>query len=134
MKPTADVVAHPAERHRPQRHEYHLARLGRSRSRVLAQQKQQLAWTRKLRRIAKAPPSLVKGRRKLFHAFVKRSRRGNLAPAAVIAEGSKTFRDRFGRRFNPAAILLPRPRNLLEDVDEAGPAPLRLGRMVGAAV
>ncbi len=49
VKPSAHVIAHPAVRHRAQRHERHAARVVVARPCVFAKEKQQLAGTRKLR-------------------------------------------------------------------------------------
>ena len=61
MKAAADVVAHAAKRHCPQCLRDHGKRLIVAGARVFAQQKQQLARPRKLRRIAKpAAPRVVR--------------------------------------------------------------------------
>ncbi len=66
VKAAADMIAHPAERHRAQRVRRHAQRRlaevapGRA-ARVLAQEKQQLRRPRKLRRIAESAVALVEG-------------------------------------------------------------------------
>ena len=59
MEAAADVVAHPAERHRAQRRQHHVARRVVAGARVLAQQEQQLARARKLRRVAKPAAAAI---------------------------------------------------------------------------
>ena len=54
MEPAADMVAHAAERHRAQREQHHVPRLGVAGARVLAQQEQQLARARELRLVAES--------------------------------------------------------------------------------
>src|SRR5439155_27331039 len=112
MESAADVVAHPAERHRAKRDEHHVACLDGSGPSVLAQEEQQLARPRKLRRVAKATPPRAERSGKLANAFVERARRRHVSPGAAVApERPKPFRARLGRRLNSTAVLLPRPRN-----------------------
>ncbi len=67
MKAAADVVAHAAECHRAERPQHHVAGEGVSCPRVLAQQEQQLRWTRELRRVAEPAVSPVEDLVKLRH-------------------------------------------------------------------
>ena len=77
MKAAADVVAHAAERHRAQRLQHHVSRRSLSRSRVFAQQEQELARPRELRRVAEPAAPGIEGRRELPDGDCKLLRPGD---------------------------------------------------------
>ena len=66
VESSAEVVAHPAKRHRAQRHEHHVPRFAGAGPCVLAQQEQQLARPRELRRAAEPAAPAIEGDRELF--------------------------------------------------------------------
>ena len=138
MEPAADVIAHAAERHRPQGAQRHLTRdivsTAPGRAGVLAEEKQQLARARKLRRVAEAAMARIEGFAEL------RDRRGEGVGAGQAGRrgrvrGLLQLRgQRLGGLHHLRAIALPCARDLLQDVDESRAPPLRGGREVGAAV
>ncbi len=87
MKPAADMVAHAAERHGVQRGEHHRPRRLVAGSRVLPQQKQELARARELRRVAKPPAPGIKGLPELIDGALQRLGAGHAAgrPRTVVA-------------------------------------------------
>jgi hypothetical protein len=59
MESTANVIPHPAQRHRTQGHEDHVTRFSRTGSRVFTQEEQQFTGPRKLRRLSEpAAPTI----------------------------------------------------------------------------
>ena len=134
MKAAADMVAHAAERHRAQRAEHHVARVGIAGPRVLAQQKHQLARPGKLRRIAEPAVTGIERLAELHHRPRERLLSGHGGGSRRALEPAHLRRQRFGRLDHLVALGVPHARNLLQDVDEAGLPPLGGRREVGAAV
>ena len=79
MESAAEVVAHAAERHGAERRQDHVARSALAGARVLAQQEEQLARTRELRRVAEAAAARVEGALEL----PGRRRRAHRAPGTA---------------------------------------------------
>ena len=143
VKPAADVIAHAAERHRPQRLGRHQQRRLRAAAAgrapgVLAQQQQQLRGTRKLRRLAEAAVPGVERQLELFDGDVERLR---VRDRALLARASPRAGDELqpieqlaGGMLDAGAVLLPHTRELAEQIEEARLAPPRRRRKVGAAV
>src|SRR5215212_1438324 len=101
---------------------------------MFAQQEQQFARAWELRRIAESAPPGVERGGKLSDARVERAWCRHRRPPTISSNVAKPLRNRLGRRLDSRAILLPRARNLLQDVDETRPSPLRRRWKVGAAV
>ncbi len=142
MKSTPHVIPHAAERHRPQRFRRDAqegvgALTGGRATRVLAQEKQQLGRTRKLRRVAEPAVSRVE----CFLVLVDRD-------VQRVGGGQRrfgTFRPvDAGRRLQPIeqlrrrlldarSLVLPDSRQFCEQVGETRPAPSRGWREIRAA-
>ena len=134
VKTAADVVAHAAERHRLQRLRHHEGRRVVARARGLAQQEQQLARTRKLRRVAKPAARLVERLRKLRDTLLQRIRVGHVSARRHRSQPPDLLGEIFSRQLHFRALLLPHPDDLAKDLGKSRPSPSRVGRKVGAAV
>src|SRR5262245_65772519 len=91
MKATADVVTHSSQRHGPQRDEHHVARFGRTGSRVFTQQEQELARARELRRLAKAAAAAIEGDREFLDRSIEDRSRWNRSVAALRSQSAETL-------------------------------------------
>ena len=134
MKAAADVIAHAAQGHGPQGLRHHVARAGFPGARVLAQQEQQLARPRELRRVAKAAAAGIEGSLELL----QRGGQGLGARGARVrlplGQHGEPLHDLHRRLRHREPLLAPRARDLQQHVSEAGPASLRSRREVGAAI
>ena len=133
MKPAADVIAHAAKRHRAQRLHHHGPRHVIARALVLAQQEQQFTGPRKLRRVAEPATPGIEGLCELLVGLGQRPRIGCAAivlPLRHLLEA----RHHLSRRLDDVQpVIAPGAADLGEHIDKSGPAPLRPGRIVGAA-
>ena len=142
VKSAAQVVAHPADRHGPQRRQHHRAGvwsvpLALSLSRgagMFAQQEQQLARAWKLRRAAEPAMPRVEAGGKLAHRDIQHARSRHRARPRAAPEGLQPLDDGPGGLDDLLPLVAPDARNLLEHVRESRPAPLRRRRVIGAAV
>ena len=134
VKTAADVVAHAAERHRLQRLRHHEGRRVVARARGLAQEKQQLARTRKLRRAAKPAARLVERLRELRDTFLQRIGVGHVSARRHRSQPSDLLGEIFSRQLHFGALLLPHADDLAKDLRKSRPAPPRVGREIRAAV
>src|SRR5207249_6218112 len=132
--PAADVIAQAAERHRAQRAERHLTRVGLARAGMLAEQEQQLARPRKLRRVAEAAGARIERLAKLRDRFRQRLRPRYSARPAGALQVLQLQREGVGGLDDFGALAVPDARDLLQDVHEPRPSPSRRRRKVGAAV
>ena len=134
METAADVVAHPAEGHRPQGAEHHRARRFGAGAGVFAGQEQEFRRTRELRRVTEAAAAFVEaarplGRRRVEHGVIRRCPIGRRRRS-----GAQPGDRGGGRRGDAGGILTPRPGHLAADVEQRRPPPGRGRRKVGAAV
>ena len=134
MKAAADVIAHAAERHRAQRAQHHLARVGISRSRVLSQQEQQLGRPRELRRRAEAAETAVERVAELLHGPGQRVRRWKRPRRPCLLHLLQLRHQRFGRLRHLGALVAPHARDFQQDVDKSRPSPSGRRRKVRTAV
>jgi hypothetical protein len=144
MKAAADVIAHPAKRHRAQGLHHHgergISRLSRrsvfakADTLVLAQQEQQFARTRKFRRIAKAAAARVERLLELLQRFRQRTFFGVTAVVLAARHHREAIDDLRSRLQDLRAIVTPGAADLREHVDEGRPPILGGRRIVGAAV
>ena len=132
MKPAADVVAHPAERHPAQRLERHVAGFPVASEGVRTQQEEQLRGPRELRRAAEAAVAGIERLRERRDAGLDglSSRHGRAVGGGLVsaARAAQALDDRVGRLNDVVAALAPRAGKLLEDFHEPGPAPARRRR------
>ena len=135
VEAAADVIAHPAERHRPQRLHHHRQRDVVAGALVLAQQEQQFARPGKLRRIAEPAAAGIEASAEIaaacWPARPHPACRRSFCPRAIAASRSTisaadftTFR-RSSRHARPISVSTS---------TNAGPPVLRRRREIGAAV
>ena len=107
-----------------------------ARARMLAQQEEQLARSRKLRaRRRSRRGAASKAAAELpWSAATSTSGPGTAWPPRLRTEALQPLDDATSRPLDLVAFLAPDARDLLEDVDEPRPSPARRRREVGAAV
>ncbi len=134
VEAAADVIAHPAERHRPQRLRHHRQRHVVAGALVLAQQEQQFTRPGKLRRIAEPAAAGIEGLLKLLQRVGQRFL--TRVPAIVLParHGGQPVDDLRRRLHHVQAIVAPGPADLREDIHKRRPAVQRGRREIGAAV
>ncbi len=125
VESAADMVAHAAQRHRQQRRAHHPRSIRVAGPCVLAQEKEQLARSRKLRRASKAAVPLVERLPELRNGPLQRGRAGRRPRGARLVAGPQLRGDRLRRIHDLLALGPPHPGDLLEDLGESRPAPLR---------
>ena len=134
----AEVVVHPAERHRAQRLQRHRARarLAGVRDRrgvVVEQQELEAGGVRELRRGAEAAPRGVEGAAHALDGAPGQLRRDRAVTRRFARGGGlELLRDAGGRGEQALAVGVPRVAQRLKQAAEAGPAVAVLGREVGA--
>ena len=137
MEAAADLIAHPAHRHRLQRGERHVARPPIAPERRGLKQEVQLRRARELRRAAESAVPPVERLREARDAGVDRLRAGHgrRSRRSVRTAGLAEPRDELRRRLaHPRPLVPPGARELLQHLDETRPPPPRRRRKVGAAV
>ena len=131
VEAAADVVAHAAERHRAQRVlDARRARRGRrcARARAAGTAARRAAGTsarRRTRPTAGRRPAGTAGRRRRWRRVPRHSPPRRASPRAGRARRRRAAASRIvsGRRRHARALVAPQARELVEDVDEAGPCP-----------
>jgi hypothetical protein len=125
VKAAANVIAHAAERHGAQRPQHDVPRRRVGSPRVLAQEEQQLRGPRKFGRVAEAAVARIERVEKLFHRPVQRIDAGHGPHRRGLLHRREPLCQRLRRLDDLAALHLPDPRDLFQDVGEAGTTPLR---------
>ncbi len=117
MEAAADLIAHPAQRHRPQRFSGHLPRRLRAGARVLAQQEQQFRWAWKLRRLAEAAETRIERAGELGDRRIQRRGLADLRFGLRAHRlGTQTLGQLRRRLVDARTVLLPHAREFPEQV------------------
>src|SRR5262249_31835704 len=103
-------------------------------SRELAQQEEQLARSRELRRRAETAPATVERHREFFHGTAQHGRRRNGISSTARANRAEPLDDRLRGLLHFVAFVAPHARDLFEDLRKTGTTPSRRWWKVRAAV